>query len=106
MQRVMLYDQILLKMAGIRLIVIVCVLLMYSDSITEFCCSFHYASRLPSFKGSCNIKQCASKPKFNLSFFLIVKWYLLLKSGDIDINPGPILPYALMMKESELFESK
>ena len=36
MQRVMLYDQILLKMAGIRLIVIVCVLLMYSDNFTKF----------------------------------------------------------------------
>ena len=28
------------------------------------------------------------------------------KSGDIDINPGPILPYALMMKELELFDSR
>ena len=63
-------------------------------------------SRIPSFKGSCNSKQCALKSKFNLSFFLVVIWYLLLKSGDIEINPGPILPYALMMKELELFDSR
>ena len=28
------------------------------------------------------------------------------KSGDIKINPGPILPYALMMKELELSDSR
>ena len=38
--------------------------------------------------------------------FLVVIWYLLLKSGDIEINPGPTLPYALMMKELELFDSR
>ena len=92
-------------MAGIRLIVILCVLLISSDSISEFY-SFPYASRVSSFKGSCNSKQCALTSKFNLSFFLVVIWYLLLKSGNIEINPGPVLPYALMIKKFKLFDSR
>ena len=87
-------------MAGVRLIVILCVLLISSDSISEcFLYSFPYASRIPSFKAICNLKKCALPSKFNLSFFLVVIWYLLLKSGNIEINPGPVLPYALMMKK-------
>ena len=94
-------------MAGIRLIVILCVLLMSSDSISEnFFHSFPYASRITSFKGSCNSKQCALTSKFNFSFFLVVVWYLLLTSGDIEINPGPIVPYEPMMKELKLFDSR
>ena len=61
---------------------------------------------MTSFKGSCNRKQCALTSKFNLSFFLVIIWYFLLKSGDIEINPGPVLPYALMMKKSKLFDSR
>ena len=68
--------------------------------------SFPYASRIPSFKAICNLKQCALPSKFNLSFFLVVIWYLLLKSGNIEINPGPVLPYALMMKKIKLFDSR
>ena len=93
-------------MRGIRLIVILCVLLISSDSISEIFYSFPYASRIPSFKGSCNSKQCALKSKFNLSFFLVAIWYLLLKSGDIEMNPGPVLPYALMMKNLKLCHSR
>ena len=86
LQHVMPYNQILLKMAGIRLIFILCVLLMFSDKISEFFCSFPYASRIPS------TKKCVLSSNFNVSFFLVVSWYLLLNSGDIEINPGPILP--------------
>ena len=107
LQRVKLYNQILLKMAGIRLIFILCVLLMSTDSINEkFFCSFPYASRIPSFKGSCNSKKYALTSKFNLCFFLFIIRYLLLKCGNIEIDPGPILPYALMMKELELFDTR
>ena len=42
----------------------------------------------------------------HLSFFLVVIWYLLLKSGDIEINPGPVLPFALMIKKLKLFDSR
>ena len=100
----MLYNKILLKMADIQLIVILCVLLMFSDSIS-FLCSFLYASRTTSLKRCCNSKQGALASKFNVSFFLVVIWYLLPKNGDIEINPGPIVPYALMMKELE-FDSR
>ena len=74
--------------------------------LQKFFCSFPYASRIPSFKGSCNSKQCALTSKFNLSFFWVVIWYLLLKSVDIEINPGPVLPYALMMKKLKLIDSR
>ena len=40
------------------------------------------------------------------SFFLVVICYFLLKSGDIEMNRGPIFPYAFMMKELELFDSR
>ena len=43
---------------------------MSSDSIKEkIFGSFPYASRIPSFKGSCNSKQFALTSKFNLSVF-------------------------------------
>ena len=93
-------------MAVIRLIVILCVLLISSDSFSDFFYSFPYASRIPSFKGSSNSKQCALTSIFNLSFFLVVIWYLLLKSGDIETNPGPVLPLALMMKKLKLSDSR
>ena len=94
-------------MAGIRLIVILCALLISSDIISEFFFySFPYTSRIPSFKGSCNSKQCALTSKFNLSFFLVVICYLLLKSGDIEINPGPVLPFEIMVKKLKLFDSR
>ena len=92
-------------MTGIRFIVILCVLLISSDSISEIFYSFLYASRISSFKESCNSKQCALTSKFNIFFFLVVIWYLLLKSGDIEINPGPVLPHALIMKKLKLFDS-
>ena len=107
LQRVMHYNLISLKMTRIRLIVILCVLLISSEGNTEiFFCSFPYASRIPSFKGSCNSKQYALPSKLNLPFFLVVIEYLLLKSCDIEINSGPLLPYALMMKELELCNSR
>ena len=59
-------------MAGIRLIVILCVLLMFSGSISDFLYSFPNASRIPSFKGSSNSKQCALTSKIKLSFFEVV----------------------------------
>ena len=69
-------------------------------------CSFPYESRIPSYKGSCNRKRCALSSKFNVSFFFVVIWYPLLKSRHIEVKPRSVLSHALMMKKSELLNSR
>ena len=80
---------------------------MFSDSISEIVFrSLTDATRISSFNGSCNSKHCALTSKFNVSFFLDVIWYLLLKNGDIEINTGPVLPFAIMMKDLEVIDCR
>ena len=89
-------------MAGIRLIVILCVLLISSDSISEFFFTvFLMHLEYLHSKQSVTSNNVLYYPNSTFPFF---GCYMVssTKSGNIEINPGPVLPYALMMKKNKI----
>ena len=94
-------------MAGIRLMVIQCVLLMLSEKeLQKFIIAVF--NMIPKYLHSKKLYQqeLVLISKFLVSFFSVVTWYPLLKSGDIELKPGPIMPYACMEKEFEIEDNR
>ena len=94
-------------MAGIRLMVIQCVLLMLSEKELQkvifavFIMSSKYLHSKKLYQ-----QERVLISNFLVSFFSVVTWYPLLKSGDIELKPGTIMLYACMKKELEIEDNR